>query len=141
MAALLGLLLGAAAGAGAALGAVPLATSVHEHDPGSMSAEMASSLIVHGLPWAAVGALGGLAFAIGLGTPLEAHRGLLGGLLGAVAGAVLYEMIAALLLPASKTLEPIAATWGSRLLAQFLAAVPPAAGIAALLPYPRDRRP
>jgi hypothetical protein len=136
----LGLVLGAAAGAGAALAAVPLASHVREGDPGNMSAEMASSLLVHGLPWAAVGAVGGLTFGIGLGGRARAGRGLVGGLLGAVAGAFLYEIIGALALPATKTIEPIAATWGIRLLAQFLAVVPPAAGVAALIPEPAERR-
>ena len=65
--AFLGMVLGAAAGTGAAMAAVPLASSIHERDPGNMSVEMASSLVVHGLPWAVVGAVGGLAFGIGLG--------------------------------------------------------------------------
>ena len=134
MAAFLGLVLGAAAGAGAALAAVPLASHVHERDPGNMSTEMASSLLVHGLPWAAVGAVGGLAFGIGLGGRARAGRGLVGGLLGAVAGAFLYEIIGALALPGTKIIEPVAATWGIRLLAQFLAVIPPAAGVAALVP-------
>jgi hypothetical protein len=140
VAAFLGLVVGAAAGVGAALAAVPLASHVRDRDPGNMSAEMASSLLVHGLPWAAVGAVGGLAFGIGLGGRARAARGLLGGLLGALAGAFLYEIIGALALPGSKTLEPIAATWGIRLLAQFLAVVPLAAGVAALVPDPADGR-
>jgi hypothetical protein len=138
---LLGLVLGAAAGAGAAVAAVPLASRVHERDPGNMSAEMASSLLVHGLPWAAVGAAGGLAFGIGLGGRARPSRGLLGGLLGAIAGTFLYEIIGAMALPDHKIIEPIAATWGVRLLAQFLAVIPTAAGVAALVPYPTDRRP
>jgi hypothetical protein len=139
-AAFLGLVLGAAAGAGAALGAIPLASHVRERDPGNMSGEMVSSLLVHGLPWAAVGAVGGLVFGIGLGGRDAAGRGPLGGLLGAVAGAFLYEIIGALLLPGTKTLEPVAATWGIRLLAQFLAVIPLAAGVAMLVPDPADRR-
>jgi hypothetical protein len=141
VAALLGLVLGAAAGASAAVAAVPLASRVHERDPGNMSAEMASSLLVHGLPWAAVGAVGGLAFGIGLGGRARPSRGLLGGLLGAIAGTFLYEIIGAMALPDHKIIEPIAATWGVRLLAQFLAVIPTAAGVAALVPYPTDRRP
>jgi hypothetical protein len=139
-AAFLGLVLGAAAGAGAALAAVPLSSHVRERDPGNMSAEMASSLLVHGLPWAAIGAVGGLAFGIGLGGRAQAGRGLVGGLLGAVAGAFLYEIIGALALPGNKTIEPIAATWGIRLLAQLLAIIPAAAGVAALVPDRADRR-
>jgi hypothetical protein len=140
VAAFLGLLLGGGAAAGTALAAVPLASRIHELDPGNMSAEMASSLVVHALPWAAGGAVGGLAFGIGLGGRIRASRGLLGGLLGAVAGAFLYEIIGALALPGSKIVDPIAATWGVRLLAQCSAVIPAAAGIAALVPYPADRR-
>jgi hypothetical protein len=140
VAALLGLVLGAAAGAGTALAAVPLATHVHERDPGNMSVEMASSLLVHGLPWAAVGAVGGLAFGIGLGGRAQVGRGLLGGLLGAVAGALLYEVIGALAWPDTKIIDPIAASLGIRLLAQVLAVILAAAGVAAMVPDPNDRR-
>jgi hypothetical protein len=140
VAAFLGMVLGAAAGAGAAGAAVPLASRVHERDPGNMSVEMASSLIVHGLPWVAVGVVGGLAFGIGLGRGrAKVMRGLLGGLLGALAGALLYEIIGALALPGSRITDPIASTWGARLLAQLLAVIPLAAGIAALVPSSPDR--
>jgi hypothetical protein len=139
-AALLGLVLGAAAGAGASFAAVPLAFRIHELDPGNTSTEMASSLVVHGLPWAAVGAVGGLAFGIGLGGRAQPSCGLLGGLLGAIAGAFLYEIIGAMILPGSRITDPIAATTGVRLLAQILAVIPTAAGVAALVPYAADRR-
>jgi hypothetical protein len=139
-AAFLGLVLGAAAGAGAALAAVPLASRVHQRDPGNMSVEMASSLLVHSLPWAAVGAVGGLAFGIGLGGRHRAGRGLVGGLLGAVAGAFLYEVIGALALPDTKTINPIASSWGPRLLAQVLAVVTAAVGATAFVPDRGDRR-
>jgi hypothetical protein len=140
VAGLLGLVLGAAAGAGAARAAVPLASRVHDRDPGSMSVEMASSLLVHGLPWAAVGAVGGLAFGVVLGDRARAARGLLGGLLGAIAGAFLYEIIGALALPGARMAEPIAATWGIRLLGQVLAVIPIAAGVASLVPDPTHPR-
>jgi hypothetical protein len=104
-----------------------------------MSVEMAASLLVHGLPWAAVGAAGGLAFGIGLGGRASALRGLLGGLLGALAGAVLYEITGALALPDAKLMEPIAATWGIRLLAQCLAVLAMAGGVAMLIPERVDR--
>ena len=140
VAALLGMVLGAATGAGAAVAAVPLASRIQERDPGNMSAEMASSLLVHGLPWAAVGAVGGLVFGIGLRGRAHAWRGLLGGLMGAIAGAFFYEIIGALALPGSKIIAPIAATWGVRLLAQVLAVILAAAGVAVLVPYAPDRQ-
>src|SRR5262245_55530041 len=116
-AAVLGLMLGAGVGVGATLAAVPLASHIRHRDPGNMSAEMASSLLVHSLPWSAVGAAAGLAFGIGLGGRARAGRGLVGGLLGGLAGAILYEIIGALALPGSKISDPIALTWGARLLA------------------------
>ena len=139
-AAVLGLVLGAAAGAGAALVAVPAASRVHERNPGNMSLEMASSLIAHGGPWGAVGAVGGLAFGLGFGGRGRAVRGLLGGLVGAVAVAILFEVVGALALPDTKTMEPVAATWGIRLLAQSLAVITTAVGIAALVADSADRR-
>ena len=140
VAAFLGLVMGAAAGAGAAVAAVPLASRIQEQDPGNLSAEMASSLVVHGLPWAAVGAVGGLVFSIGLRGPAGAGRGLLGGLMGAFAGAFFYEIIGALALPGNKIIDPVAATSGVRLLAQVLAVIPAAAGVPVLIPYAADRR-
>jgi len=140
-AAVLGLVLSAAAGAGASLAALPVASRVHDRDPGNMSAEMTSSLIIHGGTWGAVGAIGGLAFGIGLGGRSRAVRALLGGLLGAIAGAVLYELIGALALPGTKIMEPIAETWGTRLLAQVLAVIPASVGVAALVAEPTPQQP
>jgi hypothetical protein len=132
-AAFLGLMLGAGAGAGASLVALPVATLVHDRDPGNMSAEMASSLITHGGTWSAIGAVGGLVFGIGLGGRNRAIRGLLGGLLGSVAGAILFELIGELALPDIKIKAPVAATWGVRLLAQALAVIPATLSVAALV--------
>ena len=53
--------------------------------------------------------------------------------MGAIAGVFFYEIIGALALPATKIIEPVAATWGVRLLAQVLAFVPAAAGVAVLV--------
>jgi len=139
-AAFLGLVLGVGAGAGASLATLPVATRVHDRDPGNMSAEMASSLLTHGATWGAVGAVGGLAFGIGLGGRRRAVRALLGGLLGAVAGAVLYELIGALALPGTKIMEPVAATWSVRLLAQALAVISAAVGVATLVSEPTSPR-
>jgi hypothetical protein len=140
-AALLGLGLGAGAGAGAALVALPIASGLHERDPGNMSAEMTSSLIAHGGTWGPVGAAAGLAFGIGLGGRDRAVRTLLGGLVGALVGAVLYELIGALALSDVKILEPLPETRGLRLFALLMAVIPAAVGVAALIPVPAPRRP
>jgi hypothetical protein len=119
---------------------LPIAASVHERDPGNMSAEMTSSLLVHGGTWGAVGAAGGLAFGIGLGGRGRAARALLGGLIGAVLGAILYELIGALALPGAKIMQPISEARVVRLLAQVLAVIPAAAGVAALVAEPTSRQ-
>ena len=100
VAALLGLVLGAAAGAGAALAAVPLASRVHERDPGNMSGRDGfipgrARPSLGGRRRRRAGWLSGSDWAVGHG-PVVAC---LGGLLGAIAGAFLYEMIGALALP------------------------------------------
>lgn len=139
-AAIVGLVLGAAAAAGTALAAVPLASKLHHRDPGNSSIEMASSLLVHGLPWAAMGAIGGLAFGIGQGERRQALRGLLAGVMGGVAGAFLYEIIGELALPGSKLIEPVGTTWQARLLAQALAVMSVAVGLVALCGPPAARK-
>jgi hypothetical protein len=141
VAALLGLAAGAAAGSGTALALLPVASRLHDRDPGNMSAEMLSSLLAHGSTWGVVGASAGLALGVGLGVAGRAVRPLAGGLVGALIGAVLYELIGALALPDVKILEPVPATWGLRLLAQILAVIPAAVGAALLAPAPAPLAP
>jgi hypothetical protein len=138
--AIAGLVLGAAVAAGTALAAVPLASRLQQRDPGNSSIEMACSLLVHGLPWAAMGTVAGLVFGIGQGDGRQASRGLLGGVMGGIAGAFLYEIIGELALPGSKLIEPVAATWQARLLAQALAVMSVAVGLAALCGRPSARK-
>ncbi len=55
--------------------------------------------------------------------------------MGAIAGVFVYEIVGALALPGSKIIDPIAATSGVRLLAQILAVVPAATGVAVLVSH------
>jgi hypothetical protein len=139
-AAALGLLLGSAAGAGAAYGATPLAARIHDSDPGSSWNQMTASLLIHGLPWVALGGAGGLAFGVGLGGRGRAACGLAGGLLGGAVGAVLFEVLGALALPGVRMTDPVPGTWDVRLIAQAAATITVAAGVALLLPRPAERR-
>jgi hypothetical protein len=137
VAALLGLGLGAVVGAASAHLTIPIANRLQLHDQGNALFEMASSMLVHCGVWAAVGAAGGLVFGISLGGTDRALRGMLGGLLGGMAGGVLYELIGALILPGAKIVSPIATSRNLRLLAQALAVLPAAIGVAALVSQPR----
>ena len=78
----------------------------------------------------AVGAAAGFGFALGLGIerPVWWLSSAFGGLLGAVAAAVLYEFVGAIAFPLDKTSEPVSATIGTRLFAQLVVAVLTAAG-------------
>src|SRR5262245_28653170 len=51
------------------------------------------SVLIQGANWSVIGAAAGAAFGIGLGDRGRALRALLGGLLGATAGALFYEMV------------------------------------------------
>jgi hypothetical protein len=64
-----------------------------------------------------------MAYAIGLGAGrTRLINAAVGGLVGAVLGAALYEMIGAAALPADKTTSPLAMTGTARLLARLLVA-------------------
>ena len=73
------------------------------------------------LIWFLLGAAAGLAFGVGLGTG-HRLRSLFYGLVGAVAGAALYEVLGAAIDPMALTSAPISKTWTSRLLARLLVA-------------------
>jgi hypothetical protein len=136
----MGLLLGTAAGAGAAYGVTPLAAKIHDSDPGSSTNQMTASLLLHGLPWVAFGGAAGLAFGVGLGGRGQAFRGLSGGLLGGASGAIVFEVLGALVLPGVRMTDPVPGTWDVRLIAQAAATITAAAGVALLVPRSAERR-
>jgi hypothetical protein len=118
-----------AAVAGGGLGAVAAASAAHavlpvyfrNVDPQGNS--LVLPLLTHGAIWMAAGAAAGLGFGIGLGRSGLWARCALGGLLGAVAATVLYDLIGALAFPLDKTSEPVSATVATRLFAQVAVAV------------------
>jgi hypothetical protein len=118
-AALIGLGAGAVAGTGMALVIVPryFRWYLRLRPEG-----LVPPLLMHGGIWGAIGAAGGLAFGLGLGGRGHAAKALLGGLLGALMGTALYEILGALAFPMSRTDHPVAAAWAPRLLARLLVA-------------------
>ena len=67
------------------------------------SQDLMLPLLTLGSICSAVGAAGGLAFGVGLGGRDRWMKSLLGGLLGAGLGTVVYEVVGALAFPADKT--------------------------------------
>jgi hypothetical protein len=132
LAIVVGMVAGVAAGAGMSF--VVLPEYYKRFNP--QDVDLILPILMHVGIWSAMGAGGGLAFGIGMGGAARPVRALLGGLLGAIAATLLYEVVGAVLLPLDKTSQPLAATSGARLLAQLLVAVFAAAGAASGIQEP-----
>ena len=72
--------------------------------------------------WGLTAAPAGLAFALGLGERRLWGRALAAAVVGAVLGAVVFELIGGAIFPLADTVKPISTTWPSRLLARLLVA-------------------
>lgn len=90
------------------------------HDP--LSGDLVLPLLTHGAIWSAVGAFGGLAFGVGLGGPGRWKATTVGGLTGAAAASVVYELVGALVFASSKTDLPLSSSGSARGLALLLVA-------------------
>jgi hypothetical protein len=88
------------------------------------------ALLIQGVIWSLIGAAAGAAFGLGLGDRGRAVRALLGGLLGAAAGVLVYEMVGALAFPLDGTSDPISPTWRTRLFARLAVTIFTSAGAA-----------
>jgi len=123
---LLGAILGGAAGAVAAVGFLPIYLTYLNPDTNDLIVGFGFQALVA----AAVGAVGGAAFAVGLGDRSRLAPAVVGGLMGAVAGVVVFDMAGALAFPLDKTSSPIPATTLTRFLARLAVAVFASAGVA-----------
>jgi hypothetical protein len=131
---LAGLVLGGAAGAGVALGAFTV--FVQSVDPSSN--DLVKPLVAHAVVWGVLGAAAGVAFGVGYrGGKAGIARAALGGFLGAVVGAALYEVGGAVLFPNDRTSQPVAASGSARLLAHAATDVLAALGVALTIAGPR----
>ena len=125
-AAIVGFVLGAAAEAFLAYGVVSM--FFKRYDP--LAGDLALPLLTHGAIWLAVGAIGGLAFGLGLGGQGRWRSTLVGGLLGAAVATVVYEIGGALVFASSKTELPLSSTVTTRAIALLLVATFSAVGAA-----------
>jgi hypothetical protein len=127
----LGSVLGFAAGVGASLALLPFCIASRIRYPEN---ELVISFLMHGAIWGLLGALAGLAFAVGLGERPLWVRALTAGFIGALVGAVTFELIGAVAFPGAKTDDPISRTWATRLMARLLVTVATAAALTLVLP-------
>jgi len=128
---LLGTVLGLSLGAGLSLGLLPSSLQA-QFD--YFDQDLLISLAMHALIYGLLGASAGLAFAVGLGERRLLGRALTAGLMGAVLGAVSFELIGAALFASAATVKPISETWPTRLLAQLLVTMGTATALV-LLPF------
>jgi MFS family permease len=119
LAAMIGAGLGALAAAAAAFSLLP----IYFRNVGPQGESLALPILTHGGIWGAVGAAAGLALAIGLGERARWAKAALGGLLGGIVAALVYDLVGAVAFPLDKTSQPVSATVATRLLAQTTAAV------------------
>jgi hypothetical protein len=127
VAGVVGLVFGCAAGVGAAFGVFN--AYFRYLDP--ISGDLLLPLISHAAVWGALGAAGGLAFGLGLREgPGCAARTALGGLIGAVLGAAVFQLAGGFAFPRAKTDMPLAAEAVARLTAEVLCGLSVAAGVA-----------
>ena len=136
-AAILGLLLGTAAAASMAF--VLVSIFFKRHDP--QSGDLVLPLLTHGAIWSAVGAIGGLAFGLGLGGQGRWKATLVGGLVGAAAATIVYEIVGALAFASSKTDLPVSSSITTRGMAQLLVAILSAVGAVLALRQSAKREP
>jgi hypothetical protein len=127
----LGSVLGFAAGVGASLALLPICIVSRIRYPDH---DLLISFVMHGTIWGLVGAVGGLAFAVGLGERPLWVRALSAGFAGALIGAVAFDLMGVVAFPGSNTDDPISRTWVTRLMARLLVTAATAAAVSLILP-------
>jgi hypothetical protein len=127
----LGSVLGFAAGAGASLALLPLCIGARFRYPDN---DLLISFLMHGAIWGVLGAVAGLAFAVGLGERKLWVRALTAGCAGALVGAVAYDLIGVVAFPGAQTDDPISRTWVTRLMARLFVTMATAAAVSLVLP-------
>jgi hypothetical protein len=135
-----GLILGAAAGALPSFAVMPWQWRHRNDDP--WTADLLVPMLIHLGLWSGVGLAAGLAFGIGSSgaKPSRLFEATLAGLVGAMLGTFVFEMVGAILFPLANTVNPFSATPGTRLLARLCIAGFVAVGAFRALPPPTKER-
>ena len=137
-AAVLGLVLGSVVAASCSLILVSNFYTIRDRD--AQSVDLTLPLLTHGAIWSTVGAVAGLAFGLGIGGRGRWKATLGGGLAGAVAAAVIYELVGAVAFASSKTEMPLSASVATRALALLLVASLSSVGAVLALHQPTKKK-
>jgi hypothetical protein len=96
--------------------------------------DLVITIFTHGAIWGLLGAVDGLAFAVGLGERNLWVRALAAGFVGALVGAFAFDLIGVFAFPTAKTDDPISRTWVTRLMARLLVTLATAAALSLVAP-------
>ena len=121
-----GLVVGGVVGVAASWGLLPLFYRRVVPDPN----DLLSPVLVHAGVWMAIGAVGGLAFAVGMCCGWNSVNAVLGACLGAFVATLLFHGLGEFLFVDSASSAPLAAAPLARLLADFLVTLLVACGTA-----------
>jgi hypothetical protein len=92
--------------------------------------DLLTPIMIHGGIWMAIGAVGGLAFAVGMRSWKRLPDVIAGACFGALLATFCFHALSGTLFPMSGSTEPVANTWIVRLIAMFLVPVLISAGAA-----------
>jgi hypothetical protein len=139
-----GLLVGlgaqAAAGLVAVMASYALLRFYYRHQVPDLNDLVTPALIQSGI-WTPIAAVGGLAFALGIGDRRRLFVCIAGACIGAIAAAGLVQFVGAIVLPESRIIDPVANTPPARLLSMTMVTVLIAAGAAWGVLHPQTSAP
>lgn len=135
---LAGLVVGGALGVAASFGLMPI--YFLRKDPSGT--DLSQALLYHGGLWGGLGLAGGMAFGLGWygARPRLLLTAATGGLVGALVGTFVFEVIGAVGFPFDRTAEPISATASTRLLARLAVTLSTAVAVLLTIKSPRRAR-
>ena len=113
------MLMGGLVGAGASAALLPLFFRGLVPD----LSDLLTPILIHSVIWGAIGAIGGLAFAIGTSRARHVPDAIIGACLGAVLATVIFHCAREMFFPGSRSSEPLGASPIVRLLAMMLVSI------------------
>jgi hypothetical protein len=118
------MILGGLVGAGASLALIPFFFQGLVPDP----SDLLTPVMVHAGIWGAIGAVGGLAFAIGMSRWRQLPDAIIGACIGSALATILFHCCGEMLFPESSSTQPLASWSTVRLMAMLLVSLAVALG-------------
>jgi uncharacterized membrane protein required for colicin V production len=137
----IGLVLAGAAGALTSWGLVPKFYTYEDQVQEQIGSAVVVPMLIHMGIWGSLGGLSGLAAGIGLGGRDRIVIAILGGLVGALVGTGIYELVGVYAFPMEMSTRPLSGSMTTRILARGLVCVLTAVGVVLALTAESRPRP